>query len=72
MQNTKVINRPKKPFAKRIEPWLYLAPAIIFFVMFTYYPFIKTIFSSFFRVNSMGRMPYGMPCAARRSSWASR
>lgn len=61
MQHTKVINRPKKPFAKRIEPWLYLAPAIIFFVMFTYYPFIKTIFSSFFRVNSMGRIVKNPP-----------
>lgn len=61
MQNTKVINRPKKPFIKKIEPWLYLAPAIVFFVMFTYYPFIKTIFSSFFRVNSMGRIVKNPP-----------
>lgn len=61
MQSAKVINRPKKPFAKRVEPWLYLAPAIIFFVMFTYYPFIKTVFSSFFRVNSMGRIVKNPP-----------
>lgn len=44
----------RKSFPKKIEPWLYLLPAIIFFVMFTYYPFIKTVYSSFFVVNSMG------------------
>ena len=46
--------KPQKPFSKKIEPWVYLLPAIIFFVMFTYYPFIKTVYSSFFVVNSMG------------------
>lgn len=30
-------------------------PAIIFFVVFIYYPFLRTIFSSFFLVDSMGR-----------------
>lgn len=48
--------KKKKKFSKRIEPFLYLLPAIIFFVGFTYYPFIKTIFSSFFLVNSMGEI----------------
>lgn len=46
--------KPQKPFSRKIEPWVYLLPAIIFFVMFTYYPFIKTVYSSFFVVNSMG------------------
>ncbi|MBQ8082419.1 MAG: sugar ABC transporter permease [Clostridia bacterium] len=46
--------RARKPFRKKIEPWLYLMPAIVFFVLFTYYPFFKTIFSSFFIVNRMG------------------
>lgn len=51
-----IVKRRKhqKPFSKKIEPWVYLLPAIIFFVMFTYYPFIKTVYSSFFVVNSMG------------------
>ncbi len=48
----------KKPLGKRVEPWLYLLPAIVFFIMFTYYPFFKTIFSSFFIVNSMGKLRY--------------
>lgn len=37
-----------KPFKKRIEPWLWLMPALVFFLVFTYYPFIKTVVSSFF------------------------
>lgn len=43
-----------KPFKKRIEPWLWLMPALVFFLVFTYYPFIKTVVSSFFVVNKMG------------------
>ncbi|MCC2255376.1 sugar ABC transporter permease [Ruminococcus sp. CLA-AA-H200] len=48
--------KKKKRLSKRIEPFLYLAPALIFFVGFTYYPFAKTVFSSFFLVNSMGEI----------------
>ena len=44
----------KKKVGKKIEPFLYLLPAIVFFIGFTYYPFFKTVFSSFFLVNSMG------------------
>ena len=43
-----------KPFKKRLEPWLWLMPALVFFLVFTYYPFIKTVVSSFFVVNKMG------------------
>lgn len=44
-----------KPLHKKgSEPWIYLLPAILFFALFTYYPFIKTVYSSFFVVNSMG------------------
>ncbi|MCI6674935.1 MAG: sugar ABC transporter permease [Spirochaetaceae bacterium] len=45
----------KRSFFRKVEPWLYLLPAILFFFAFTYYPFAKTIFSSFFRVDQMGR-----------------
>ena len=38
----------------RLEPLLYLLPALAFFVLFTYYPFIKTVFNSFFLTNFMG------------------
>lgn len=46
----------KKKVGKKIEPFLYLLPAIVFFIGFTYYPFFKTVFSSFFLVNSMGEV----------------
>lgn len=55
-QKAIVPNRRKKSFMKKIEPFLYLLPAFVFFIGFTYYPFIKTIFSSFFLVNSMGQI----------------
>lgn len=38
----------------RLEPLLYLLPALVFFVLFTYYPFVKTVFNSFFLTNFMG------------------
>lgn len=47
-------NLKKKSLGQRFEPYLYLAPALIFFLMFTYYPFARTISSSFFLVNRMG------------------
>lgn len=42
--------------ARWYEPFLYLLPAIIFFGLFIYYPFFKTFLSSFFVVDSMGRL----------------
>lgn len=47
--------RPKKSLLKKLEPFFYLAPAIIFFLTFTYYPFVKTVGSSFCMVDSMGK-----------------
>lgn len=46
----------KRMSAPWYEPLLYLLPAILFFGLFTYYPFIKTLISSFFMVDSMGRI----------------
>lgn len=39
---------------KKIEPFLYLMPALVLFGLFTYYPFVKTIINSFFKCNSYG------------------
>lgn len=36
---------------KRIEPYLYLLPAFIFFVLFVYYPFFKNEVLSFFTLD---------------------
>lgn len=46
----------KKRLIKRVEPFLYLLPAFAFFIAFTYYPFAKTVLSSFFTVSSMGKI----------------
>lgn len=39
---------------KFCEPYLFLVPALLCFVVFLFYPFFKTIFLSFFTTNSMG------------------
>lgn len=51
-----VPQKKKKKLTRYIEPFLYLVPAFIFFIGFTYYPFAKTVFSSFFMVDSMGKI----------------
>lgn len=43
-----------KRFFKKLEPFLYLFPALFLFGIFTYYPFVKTVISSFFKCNSYG------------------
>lgn len=45
----------KRNVMKYVEPLLYLLPALVFFLVFTYYPFVKTLIGSFFRVDSMGK-----------------
>ena len=55
MQKVKVL-RKKKTLFQRVEPVLYLAPAFLLLSVFTYYPFLKTIIESFFRLNSMGEV----------------
>lgn len=52
MLNTK----KEKKFIKKIEPYLWLMPAFILFGAFTFYPFIETIFKSFFIVDSFGNV----------------
>lgn len=46
--NKKTIS--KKVFQK-VEPYLYLSPAFILLILFTYYPFVKNTVLSFFTVN---------------------
>lgn len=48
--NQVVVKKRKKPFS-RVEPYLYLIPAFVFLIAFTYYPFIKNVIMSFFKVN---------------------
>ncbi len=41
----------KKTFISCVEPYLYLFPAFFFLILFVYYPFIKNLILSLFRVN---------------------
>lgn len=41
---------------KRIEPYVYLLPALIYFTVFSFYPFIKTIIMTFFTVDANGNV----------------
>lgn len=43
-------------FFEKIEPYLYLLPAVILFGLFTFYPFFKTIFYSFCNTDNAGRI----------------
>ena len=45
-----------RKFLKTMEPYLWLLPAFILFGAFTFYPFIETIFKSFFIVDSFGNV----------------
>ncbi|MGL5640996.1 MAG: carbohydrate ABC transporter permease [Paraclostridium sp.] len=45
-----------KPFIKRIEPYLWLTPAFLLFMVFIFYPFIKTFVNSFFIVDRFGNL----------------
>lgn len=42
--------------AKKIEPYLYLLPALLYFAIFSFYPFIKTVGLTFFTVNANGQV----------------
>lgn len=43
-----------KRLLKKAEPYLYLIPCFLGFLIFTFYPFIKTIFLSFNSTNASG------------------
>lgn len=45
-----------KKFKNNIEPFLYLLPAAVIFIAFTFYPFIKTIYISLFITNPQGAL----------------
>ncbi len=55
-------SRRKKPLYETIEPWLFLLPALVVFVVFLYYPFFKTVHLSTFLTNKYGepKVFYGL------------
>ena len=46
----------KRKHTHKITPYLWLLPAFFLFFLFTFYPFIATIFKSFFIVNFFGEL----------------
>ena len=42
--------------SRKIEPYMYLLPALIYFTIFSFYPFLKTIDSTFFMVTANGEI----------------
>ena len=45
-----------KNLIKKAEPYLWLLPAMILFTTFTFYPFVETIYKSFFIIDTMGNV----------------
>lgn len=42
--------------AKKIEPYVYLLPALAYFCIFSFYPFLKTVILTFFTLNANGQV----------------
>lgn len=45
-----------KRFIKKAEPYLWLLPAMVLFTTFTFFPFVETIYKSFFIIDTMGNV----------------
>jgi ABC-type sugar transport systems, permease components len=45
----------RKPLLKTLTPYLFLTPACLGFVVFTFFPFFRTIYLSLFLTNSVGQ-----------------
>lgn len=58
LQDEEIVIEPvlrKKSLKEKIEPYIFLAPSLILFVLFMYYPFFKTLFISMSLTNLRGR-----------------
>lgn len=49
-------SRQKKNLKKILKPYLFLAPILVFIIVFSYYPFLKTFIFSLFKVNVAGEL----------------
>ena len=60
MSTIRASSRPPKPrpmkktFYEKIEPWLFLLPALTVFAVFLFYPFGKTIYLSTYLTDNLG------------------
>ncbi len=48
--------KTKKSFFRIVEPYLYLIPVMVLFILFVFWPFIKTIQLSFARTTPLGQV----------------
>lgn len=48
--------KSKKTFFRTVEPYLYLIPVMILFILFVFWPFVKTIQLSFARTTPLGQV----------------
>lgn len=48
--------KSKKTFFRTVEPYLYLVPVMILFILFVFWPFVKTIQLSFARTTPLGQV----------------
>lgn len=53
-QRRKPIHPPGTGLFERVEPYLFLLPALVIFAVFLYYPFVRTIYLSLFATNRYG------------------
>ena len=51
-----VIIKAKKTLGERIQPYMYLLPALLVSTVFMFWPFIQTIFRSLYLTDSFGQM----------------
>lgn len=56
--NSNKKNKKRESFklGKKIEPFLYMAPTLIIFALFVFYPFVKTVIMSLSRTNLRGQV----------------
>lgn len=46
----------RKRKLRHLKPYIWLMPSFIIFIIFTFYPFVKTIYQSLFLVNAQGEV----------------
>lgn len=55
---TKRPEKAKQGLFKTIEPYLYILPCMLIFILFTFYPFVKTIYLSLNATNALGKVSH--------------
>lgn len=51
----RIMNEKVKGKKIKVEPYMFLVPALLIFTIFLFYPFVKTIYLSLYKTNNMGQ-----------------